>query len=152
MLEIGERKRIAAGLPESLTFQEADAQELPFESDRFQIVSVAFGLRNVSDTDKGLSEMARVCQTGGRVAVLEFSHPRWQPLKAVYGWYFRNVLPRVGQWLARNDSSAYEYLPESVGEFPAYEALADRMREAGLHEVKYYPLTMGVATLYVGKK
>lgn len=152
MLEIGEQKRLAAGLPQSLKFSEADAQHLPFENNRFQIVSVAFGLRNVTDTDRGLREMTRVCQPGGRVAVLEFSNPRWQPFKALYGWYFRNVLPRIGQWLARNDSDAYRYLPDSVGEFPAYEALAEKMRQAGLSDVKYYPLTFGVATLYVGVK
>ncbi|MCA9173761.1 MAG: bifunctional demethylmenaquinone methyltransferase/2-methoxy-6-polyprenyl-1,4-benzoquinol methylase UbiE [Planctomycetales bacterium] len=153
MLEIGEQKRVAAQLPEtSLTFREADAQALPFEDGRFQIVSVAFGLRNVADTDQGLREMTRVCQSGGRVAVLEFSQPRWQPFKWMYGWYFRNVLPRIGQWLARNDSNAYQYLPDSVGEFPAYEALAERMRQAGLTDVRFYPLTLGVATLYVGAK
>ena len=152
MLEIGEQKRQAAGLPDSLSFREADAQELPFDDDRFQIVSVAFGLRNVADTDRGLREMTRVCQPGGQVAVLEFSHPRWQPFKAMYGWYFRNVLPRIGQWLARNDSEAYQYLPDSVGEFPAYDALAEKMRNAGLTNVKYYPFTFGVATLYVGVK
>ena len=78
--------------------------------------------------------------------------PTWQPFKAVYGWYFRNVLPRIGQWLARNDSNAYNYLPASVGEFPYGEALAEKMRGAGLGEVRYWPLTGGIATLYVGRK
>lgn len=152
MLEIANQKRDRLGISGDLTFQEADAQELPFENDRFQIVSVAFGLRNVADTDLGLREMTRVCRPGGQVAVLEFSMPRWQPFKAIYGFYFRHILPKIGQWLARNDSSAYNYLPESVGEFPAGEALAKRMREAGLSRVDYYPLTLGVATLYVGVK
>ena len=118
---------------------------------QFQIVSVAFGLRNVTDTDRGLGEMLRVCRPGGRIAVLEFSMPRWQPFKAIYRWYFRHVLPRIGQALARNPADAYNYLPESVGEFPQGEALAERMRAAGLADVRYYPLTLGVATLYVGK-
>jgi demethylmenaquinone methyltransferase / 2-methoxy-6-polyprenyl-1,4-benzoquinol methylase len=152
MLDIGEQKRKHAGVNGQLTFVEADAQRLPFADDHFQIVSVAFGLRNVADTDQGLREMTRVCQPGGRVAVLEFSMPRWQPLKALYGWYFRHVLPRIGQWLARNEHRAYCYLPESVGEFPAYEALAERMRAAGLSQVTFRPLTFGVATLYVGVK
>jgi demethylmenaquinone methyltransferase/2-methoxy-6-polyprenyl-1,4-benzoquinol methylase len=86
------------------------------------------------------------------VAVLEFSHPRWQPFKAVYGWYFRHVLPRIGQALARNRQDAYSYLPASVGEFPSGEALAERMRAAGLKDVSYHPLTLGVATLYMGAK
>lgn len=152
MLDIGRRKANKAGAGERITFIEADTQSLPLPSDAFQIVSVAFGLRNVADTDRGLAEMVRVAAPGGHVAVLEFSTPHRQPFKAIYGWYFRNVLPRIGQWLARNSSAAYEYLPESVGQFPQGEALAERMRSAGLADVRCYPLTLGVATLYVGKK
>lgn len=153
MLRIAEQKKRQRRLDDDrLRFVEADTQRLPFDDDHFQIVSVAFGLRNVADTDRGLSEMARVCRPGGKVAVLEFSMPRWQPFRGLYGWYFRNVLPRVGQWLARNNESAYEYLPSSVGEFPMGEELAQRMRDAGLATVRYYPFTLGVATLYVGEK
>ena len=151
MLEIAEKKLQRAGLT-GITFLEADSQHLPFDDDRFQVVSVAFGLRNVADTDRGLREMVRVCQRGGKVAVLEFSMPGWQPFKAVYGWYFRRMLPRIGQLFARNKSSAYSYLPESVGEFPSGQALADRMLAAGLSSVRFYPFTLGIATLYVGVK
>src|SRR5688572_1468791 len=153
MLEIARRKA-ARGIRggEPIEWVEADAQNLPFEDGRFKIVSVAFGLRNVADTDRGLAEMARVCAPGGQVAVLEFSEPTWQPFKAVYGWYFRNVLPRIGQALARNRSNAYNYLPASVGEFPCGEALAERMRAAGLTQVRFWPLTLGIATLYIGTK
>ncbi len=149
MLDVGERKKREGS---RVSFLEADAQNLPFESDQFQIVSVAFGLRNVADTDQGLREMTRVCKPGGKVAVLEFSVPRRQPVKALYGWYFRNVLPKIGRVLAPNDSNAYDYLPDSVGEFPCYEALAERMTTAGLSKVDFYPLTFGIATLYVGVK
>ncbi len=152
MLTIGRQKGLAAGYNGELTFVEADAQQLPFPDDWFQIVSVAFGLRNVTDTDRGLREMTRVCRPGGRVAVLEFSLPAWQPFRAIYGWYFRQVLPRIGQALARNRQEAYSYLPASVGEFPSGEALAQRMRAAGLRDVRFYPLTLGIATLYVGHK
>jgi len=152
MLEIGEKKKHRAGLNGEIRFVEADAQNLPFEDDHFQVVSVAFGLRNVADTDRGLREMVRVCRRGGKVAVLEFSMPTWQPFKAIYGWYFRRVLPRIGQMFAKNESSAYSYLPESVGEFPSGQALADRMKAAGLMSVKWYPFTLGIATLYVGVK
>ncbi len=138
--------------PPGVTFVEADTEQLPFPSDRFQIVSVAFGLRNVSDTRRGLTEMTRVCQPGGRVTVLEFSLPGFAPLRAIYSWYFRNILPRIGQALGSNRSGAYNYLPESVGQFPYGEALAELMRGAGLREVRYYPLTFGIATLYVGRK
>lgn len=151
MLVIGEQKRDKRELRQ-VQFVLADAQRLPFPDDSFQIVSVAFGLRNVADTDQGLREMTRVCQHGGHVAVLEFSHPRWQPFRSVYGWYFRSVLPRIGQLLSRNRSEAYVYLPKSVGEFPEGEALAIKMRAAGLREIVMKPLTFGIATLYVGTK
>ena len=78
--------------------------------------------------------------------------PRFAPLRWGYEWYFKNILPRIGQFLAKNDSSAYEYLPSSVGEFPMYEQLVARMEAAGLSDVKFFPLTFGVATLYVGQK
>jgi demethylmenaquinone methyltransferase/2-methoxy-6-polyprenyl-1,4-benzoquinol methylase len=152
MLAMGEEKKLRIEAGENLTFVEADAQALPFPDDQFQIVAVAFGLRNVQDTDQGLREMTRVCQPGGRVAVLEFSLPRWQPFRGLYGFYFQNVLPRIGQMFARNSSGAYSYLPASVGQFPDGQALADRMVAAGLCEVKFHPLTFGVATLYIGTK
>jgi demethylmenaquinone methyltransferase / 2-methoxy-6-polyprenyl-1,4-benzoquinol methylase len=152
MLAIGREKAAKAGADGRITFLEADAQALPLPSDAFQIVCVAFGLRNVADTDRGLAEMTRVAAPGGRVAVLEFSTPTWQPFRGIYGWYFRHILPRVGQFFARNSSDAYEYLPASVGEFPQGEALLDRMRAAGLTDLQRYPLTLGVVTLYVGTK
>ncbi len=152
MLQIGRQKGERTGCGGRVTFTQADTQHLPFEDSKFQIVSVAFGLRNVSDTFAGLREMVRVCTTGGRVAILEFSMPTWQPMRALYGIYFRYVLPRLGQWFARNSHQAYNYLPESVGEFPAGQQMAQLMRNAGLHDVSIYPLTFGIATLYVGVK
>jgi len=152
MLEIGRRKQIQAKIGSELTFIEADAQSLPLEENRFAIVAVAFGLRNVSDTDRGLAEMTRVCAPGGQVAILEFSTPRWQPLRAIYLLYFRHILPRLGQFFARNQFDAYEYLPATVAQFPDGEALAERMRGVGLKNIKYWPLTFGIATLYIGKK
>lgn len=152
MVAIGETKKQRHRANGQVVFAEADTQQLPFNDNHFQLVTVAFGLRNVSDTDEGLREMTRVCQPGGRIAILEFSLPTRQPIKALYGWYFRSVLPRIGQLLARNKQSAYSYLPESVGEFPQGDALANRMRAAGMSEVRYYPFTFGIATLYVGVK
>lgn len=152
MLAIGDKKSQSHGSGERIDFVEGDTQQLPLASDEFQIVSVAFGLRNVADTDRGLSEMVRTCKPGGKVAVLEFTTPRRQPLKALYGWYFRHVLPRIGQLLMRNNSAAYEYLPESVGEFLQYEELTQRMEAAGLQNVRFFPMTFGIATLYVGEK
>lgn len=152
MLELAEKKKRRFGEEAAITFLEADAQATPFPDNHFQIVSVAFGLRNVASTERALAEMVRVCQPGGRVAVLEFSMPTRQPFKAIYGWYFRRVLPRIGQWLARNENRAYEYLPESVQEFPSGQSLAQMMLAAGLSKVTIHSFTFGVATLYLGIK
>lgn len=138
------------GVP--LAFLQADTQALPFADDTFQIVSVAFGLRNVTDTRRGLREMIRVCRPAGKVVVLEFSLPGNRLLRGLYGWYFKNVLPRIGQLLARNSQHAYNYLPNSVAEFPYGERLAALMRDCGLADVTVAPLTFGIATLYVGTK
>jgi demethylmenaquinone methyltransferase/2-methoxy-6-polyprenyl-1,4-benzoquinol methylase len=152
MLVLGRQKTQQAGAASRVTFVEADALSLPFPTAAFQIVCVAFGLRNLADAHRGLAEMVRVAAPGGRVAVLEFSTPTGQPLKAAYGWYFRHVLPRIGRFFSRHSADAYEYLPASVGEFPQGDALLERMRAAGLINVRRYPLTIGIATLYVGEK
>jgi demethylmenaquinone methyltransferase/2-methoxy-6-polyprenyl-1,4-benzoquinol methylase len=136
----------------AIEFVEADAQRLPFADDQFQIVSVAFGLRNVTNTLEGLREMARVCAPGGRVVVLEFSLPQNRVIGAAYRWYFRNVLPRIGQLLSGNRQAAYQYLPDSVSEFPCGARLAAMMNSCGLDRVTWKPLTFGIATLYVGTK
>jgi len=155
MLAIAREKwdRVRGGAhPEQVQFVEADTQRLPFEDSRFQIVSVAFGLRNVTRTEVGLSEMTRVCQPGGKVVVLEFSMPTNRLFRAFYLWYFRNVLPLIGQLLMRNQQAAYNYLPASVSEFPQGDALAELLRRAGLEHVVWKPLTFGIATIYVGTK
>ncbi len=152
MLVIGEEKGDKQKRNDRIEWVEADANNLQFANNTYQLVTAAFGLRNVSNTDAGLSEMTRVTKPGGKVAVLEFTTPRWQPFKAFYGWYFRNVLPRIGQAVMRNNSAAYEYLPESVGAFYEYEELTERMEAAGLKNVHFRPLTLGIATLYIGEK
>src|SRR5262245_53013045 len=143
------RKRNAA---QRIRYVEADAQRLPFADDQFQITTVAFGLRNVTDPEKGLAEMVRVTRPGGRVAVLEFSRPRHWLFGRLYTFYFTHVLPRVGQVVSRSPDDAYSYLPASVLRFPDGEALAERLRAHGLRDVRYHPMTMGIATLYVGTK
>ena len=105
-----------------------------------------------STIERGLKEMIRVCQPGGRVAVLEFSMPTNPVLGRMYRSYFRHVLPRLGQLLARNRHSAYNYLPQSVAQFPEGKALAEIMEGCGLTSVQWKPLTCGVATLYHGTK
>lgn len=157
MLLLADRKAAkpqAAGKAEGVefVFLQADTQALPFPDETFQIVSVAFGLRNVTDTARGLREMIRVCRPGGRVVVLEFSLPGNRLLRGAYCWYFRNVLPRIGQFLARNSQQAYSYLPDSVSAFPYGDKLAELMRNCGLSTVRHTPLTFGIATLYIGTK
>jgi demethylmenaquinone methyltransferase/2-methoxy-6-polyprenyl-1,4-benzoquinol methylase len=153
MLRLAREKTASLGSGSSpVDFIEADTQRLPFADAQFQIVSVAFGLRNVTDTLAGLREMTRVCAPGGRVVVLEFSMPQNRAIGGLYRWYFRNVLPRIGQLLSGNRQAAYRYLPDSVSEFPCGERLAAMMKSCGLEGVTWTPLTFGIATLYVGRR
>lgn len=150
MLDRGAEKSRKTGVP--VEWVEADAMDLPFPSGSFDVVTVAFGLRNIADTSRGLAEMARVCKPGGTLAILEFSLPRNAAVRGFYLWYFRNVLPRLGNAVARNGSDAYTYLNRSVEEFPAGEALAALVKQAGFASVAIHPLTFGIATLSVATK
>jgi demethylmenaquinone methyltransferase / 2-methoxy-6-polyprenyl-1,4-benzoquinol methylase len=152
MLEAGRRKVERRSAKDQVELLEADTLALPFEDDRFDAVSVAFGLRNVGDTLGGLREMTRVCKPGGLVVVLEFSMPTIWLIGPIYRWYFLRVLPRLGQIVSRSPESAYEYLPESVSEFPQGIELTSLMEEAGLTETSFRPLTFGIASLYVSRK
>jgi demethylmenaquinone methyltransferase / 2-methoxy-6-polyprenyl-1,4-benzoquinol methylase len=142
-------RRKAAG---RMVFCEADAQRLPFPDNYFQISTVAFGLRNVTDTDAALAEMVRVTKPGGKVSILEFSQPGGWLFGKLYRFYFRHVLPLIGQLISRSKDNAYRYLPASVQEFSQGEALANRLRQHRLTAVEWQPLTFGIATLYVGTK
>ena len=113
------------------------------------MVSVAFGLRNIVDTHKGLSEMARVLKPGGRLAILEFSLPSNKFVRSVYLWYFRHVLPFIGNRITGNHSEAYTYLNKSVEEFPSGNSLKNIIESAGFKDVVMMPLTFGIATLSV---
>ncbi len=148
MLKLAEKKR----QQRDVVFMEADTLHLPFEDDTFQVVSVAFGLRNVASTIGGLAEMTRVCKPGGRVVVLEFSLPDNRILSRSYQGYFRNILPKMGQLLVRNRQAAYEYLPQSVSEFPNGSQLTEIMEEAGLERTMFRKLTGGIAAVYIGYK
>ena len=145
MLDRGVEKARAAG--KSVEWIEADAQDLPFPAATFDLVTVAFGLRNIADTARGLAEMGRVLKPGGRLAILEFSLPRNALVRGGYLWYFRRVLPFLGNAVARNRSVAYTYLNKSVEEFPSGERLATLVRAAGFDTVEMIPLTFGIATL-----
>jgi demethylmenaquinone methyltransferase/2-methoxy-6-polyprenyl-1,4-benzoquinol methylase len=152
MLQIGRAKVRRAGADTRVTLVEGDAQRLPVPSDTFGVVSVAFGLRNVRDTVRGLDELIRVARPGGKVAILEFSRPRGRLLGRLYLTFFRYLLPRIGQMLAPNDDRAYDYLPRSVLEFPEGQAMLGLMAARGLTALRLHPLTGGIATLYVGIK
>ena len=150
MLDRGVEKSRQRRVP--VEWVEADAMEMPFPTAVFDLVTVAFGLRNIADTPRGLAEMARVCKPGGRLAILEFSLPGNRLIRSGYLWYFRNVLPRLGNAVARNASDAYTYLNRSVEEFPSGEALATLVRAAGFARVDLVPLSCGIATLYVATR
>jgi len=152
LLRRATEKTAKSGATERIRYVEADAQQLPFADNQFQIVCVAFGLRNIADMDRGLRELVRVTKPNGRVAVLEFSKPRNPLIRAPYLLFFRHILPIIGQLLSRSPDSAYRYLPESVMQFPDYQALAACLSRHGLTEVRFYPFTGGIATLYVGRK
>jgi demethylmenaquinone methyltransferase / 2-methoxy-6-polyprenyl-1,4-benzoquinol methylase len=152
MLVLGHAKVKKAGALGRMTLVEGDTQRLPVPSNTFGVVSVAFGLRNVRDTVRGVDEMIRVARPGGKIAILEFSRPRGRVLGPLYLAFFRHLLPRVGQALAPNQDGAYDYLPRSVLEFPDGQAMLDLLAARGLTELNQYPLTCGIATLYVGTK
>ena len=148
MLSVGRDKLIDQGLFAPLAL--CDAEKLPFPSETFDCVSVAFGLRNMTHKDAALAEMARVTRPGGRVLVLEFSKP-WKPLAGAYDAYSFNVLPALGKYIAR-DEAAYRYLAESIRMHPDQDTLKSMMETAGLERVEYFNLTAGVVALHRGYK
>ena len=152
MLAIGNQKVRKAKAESNVGLIEGDTQRLPLPDNTFGVVAVAFGLRNVRDTVRGIDEMTRVALPGGKVAILEFSRPRGRILGPLYLAFFQKILPRIGQAIAPNPSSAYHYLPASVMEFPDGRAMLDLLESRGLVDAKMYPLTFGIATLYVAAK
>jgi demethylmenaquinone methyltransferase/2-methoxy-6-polyprenyl-1,4-benzoquinol methylase len=152
MLERGREKVRRAGASGRIALVEGDAQHLPFAAETFGVVTVAFGLRNVADTARGIDEMIRVARPGGTIAILEFSRPRGAILGRLYLAFFRRILPRVGQALAPNALGAYDYLPTSVLQFPDGQQMLDLLASRGLTDLRQYPRTFGIATLYVGTK
>ena len=145
MLDHGVEKARKSGA--KVEWVEADAMALPFPDAAFDLVTVAFGLRNIADTARGLAEMARVLEPGGRLAILEFSLPTNRLVRGFYLWYFRRVLPFLGNAVARNRSDAYTYLNKSVEEFPSGARLATLVRDAGFDRLEMIPMTFGIATL-----
>ncbi len=152
MLVIGQEKVRKSQAASRVVLVEGDTQRLPVPSDTFGVVCVAFGLRNVRDTIAGIDEMIRAARPAGKVVILEFSRPRGMVLGRLYLAFFRHILPRVGQAIAPNEDQAYHYLPRTVLSFPDGQDMLDLLGSRGLTELRMYPLTLGVATLYVGTK
>jgi demethylmenaquinone methyltransferase/2-methoxy-6-polyprenyl-1,4-benzoquinol methylase len=148
MLAVGRDRLLDSGL--TLPLAQCDAEKLPFASGRFDLVSVAFGLRNMTHKEVALAEMQRVLKPGGRLLVLEFSRI-WQPLAPLYDAYSFNVLPWLGRRIA-GDSDSYRYLAESIRMHPAQRDLARMMEQAGFDHVQWFNLTAGVCALHVGTK
>lgn len=147
MLDVGRTKIARAALEERITLHLGDAQALPFEDDRYDGVTIAFGIRNVPDRAAALREMARVTRPGGRVAILELSEPRNGILGPLARFHVHTVVPTLGAWLS--GASEYRYLSRSIRAFPSSDAFADLMRESGLEVLEVRPMTFGVCTLYV---
>jgi len=151
MLEVGRSKVRARDLEGRVRLDLGDGEQLPYEESSFDAVTVAFGVRNFENLEQGLRDMRRVLELGGTLAVLEFSQPTAWPLRSLYLFYFKNILPRIGRMVSK-DASAYTYLPNSVQAFPYGEAFAAKLREAGFKSVRVRPLTFGIASLYLAIK
>ncbi|MBL8516170.1 MAG: bifunctional demethylmenaquinone methyltransferase/2-methoxy-6-polyprenyl-1,4-benzoquinol methylase UbiE [Betaproteobacteria bacterium] len=148
MLGVGRDRLLNAGL--MLPLAQCDAEKLPFPSGRFDLVTVAFGLRNMTHKDVALAEMARVLKPGGKLIVLEFSKVA-APLEKAYDLYSFSVLPKLGKWVAKDEDS-YRYLAESIRMHPDQETLKGMMETAGLARVEYFNLAAGVVAVHRGVK
>lgn len=151
MLRVGIEKIKNKNLDSLIKLQQADSEDLPFEDNHFDLAMVAFGVRNFAHLSVGLAEIRRVLKPGGTLIVLEFSHPKSFPMKQLYGFYSKYILPFFGK-LISNDSSAYTYLPESVKRFPAYDDFTNIMKEVGYKNTKWDSLSSGISCIYIGDK
>jgi demethylmenaquinone methyltransferase/2-methoxy-6-polyprenyl-1,4-benzoquinol methylase len=151
MLQVGRVKIKDAGLGSKISMVKGDSENLPFDSNKFDAITVAFGVRNFQNLEAGLKEMHRVLKTGGRVAILEFSKPSGFPFKQVFQFYFKNILPVWGNMLSKS-SNAYTYLPESVKHFPEGQEFASILLACGYKDISVQPLTFGTCTLYLAGK
>ncbi len=151
MLEQGRARLVDRGIVGNVEFVQADAQALPFPDDEFDLITIAFGLRNVTDKDAALRSMFRVLKPGGRLLVLEFSQPVAPGLKPLYDLYSFNVLPVLGR-LVTGDADSYRYLAESIRMHPDQETLKEMMEAAGFERVEYFNLTGGIVAIHRGFK
>ncbi|MDH3584140.1 MAG: bifunctional demethylmenaquinone methyltransferase/2-methoxy-6-polyprenyl-1,4-benzoquinol methylase UbiE [Phycisphaerae bacterium] len=152
MLDLARHKQVTTATQTPLQWVEGDAQRLPVASGSVDVVSIAFGIRNVAEPARALAEFHRVLRPGGRLLILEFSVPANPLLRRGYLLYFRHVLPRTATWISRDRSGAYRYLPQSVNTFLGRDALKQAMGEAGFGDVQSHPLTFGIAVAYLATR
>jgi demethylmenaquinone methyltransferase / 2-methoxy-6-polyprenyl-1,4-benzoquinol methylase len=151
MLELARKKATTGTVPSvPVSFEWADALDLPYEDASFDAVTVGFGVRNLADLDNGLAEMARVLRPGGRLAILEITQPTRPPLSTFFSLWFDRLVPRLGT--LAGDRDAYTYLPESVKRFPSPAGLAERLDGAGLEEIRWTVLAGGIIAIHSGRK
>ena len=151
MLQVGRDKLLDEGRMGNIEFVQADAQYLPFPDDSFDCITIAFGLRNVTDKDLALRSMLRVLKPGGRLLVLEFSKPQNPLLSKAYDTYSFRVLPLMGR-LVTNDSESYQYLAESIRMHPDQDTMREMMQDAGFSQCEYHNMTGGIVALHRGVK
>lgn len=151
MLEVGRTKLTNQGYVGNIDYVQANAERLPFASNQFDLVTIAFGLRNVTDKHQALNDMARILKPGGRLLVLEFSKPTNPLMAKAYDLYSFTALPLMGRFIA-GDADSYRYLAESIRMHPDQETLKSMLEEAGLQETVYHNLTSGVVAIHTGVK
>lgn len=151
MLEVGKQKMIKKGVQDRIEMQLGDSEKLLFEDDKFDAVIVAFGVRNYENLKKGLTDMRRVLKPGGKTVIVEFSKPTKFPMKQLYNFYFKYILPVIGR-LVSKDNAAYTYLPESVESFPDGERFEKILSEVGYKNTECIPLTFGISSIYIAQK
>jgi ubiquinone/menaquinone biosynthesis methyltransferases len=151
MLEVGRKKIAARNLQHIIDLKAGDSENIPFPENNFDAVTVAFGVRNFENLEKGLSEIFRVLKPGGKLIVLEFSRPRKFPMKQLYNFYFKHILPRVGRAVS-SDKAAYTYLPESVQAFPDGGDFLRVLDKVGFNNTQCKALTFGISSIYSGTK
>lgn len=151
MLSIGRKKIKQKHEQDIIELKQGDSTNLQFEDNSFDAVMAAYGVRNFDNLTLGLKEMVRVLKPGGTLLVLEFSKPEKFPVKQLFNFYFRYILPNVGK-LVSKDSSAYEYLPQSVSAFPQGDRFINILKELGLNNTEWIPQTFGISSIYTGTK
>lgn len=151
MLRTGRDRLIDRGITKNISFAQVNAECLPFEDNTFDCVCIAFGLRNVTDKDAALRSMMRVLKPGGRVIVLEFSHPTDKITEKIYNFYSFKLLPKIGKFVAKDEES-YRYLAESIRMHPVQDKLKEMMEEAGLERCEYFNMSQGIVAVHRGYK